>query len=124
MSRIDIDFSFKRHPLTGDLATKKSSSAIKQSLRNIVLTNYYERGFNVEMASNLDGSLFENVSVLLLQQIKDNIENAVKNFEPNVELIEVEVIDNDDNSMSVTLYYHEYNSPEPQMTTIPLVRLR
>lgn len=123
-NRIDIDFSFKRHPLTGDIAVKKGSAAIRQSIRNIVLTNYYERGFNVELASNLTASLFENASVLMMQQIKDNIQNALTNFEPNVELIDVEVIDNDDNSMSVTIYYHEYNNPEVQETTISLVRLR
>lgn len=122
--RRDIDFSFKRHPLTGDLATKTGSSALKQSIRNIVLTNFYERGFNVELASNLNASLFENVGTLMLQQIRDNITNALNNFEPDCELLDVEVIDNDDNSITVTIYYNEFNNPDTQSISIELARLR
>lgn len=122
--RRDIDFSFKRHPLTGDIATKTDSTALKQSIRNIVLTNYYERGFNVELASNLNASLFENVGNLMLQQIRDNITNSLNNFEPDCELLDVEVIDNDDNSITVTIYYNEFNNPDTQTISIELVRLR
>lgn len=122
--RRDIDFSFKRHPLTGDLATKTDSSALKQSIRNIVLTNYYERGFNVELASNLNASLFENVGNLMLQQVRDNISNSLTNFEPDCELLDVEVIDNDDNSITVTIYYNEFTNPNTQSISIELARLR
>ncbi len=122
--RRDIDFSFKRHPLTGDLATKTDSSALKQSIRNIVLTNFYERGFNVEVSSNLNASLFENVGNLMLQQVRDNISNALANFEPDCELLDVEVIDNDDNSISVTIYYNEFTNPDTQSISIELARLR
>lgn len=122
--RRDIDFSFKRHPLTGDIATKTDSTALKQSIRNIALTNYYERGFNVELASNLNASLFENVGNLMLQQIRDNITNSLNNFEPDCELIDVEVIDNDDNSITVTIYYNEFNNPDTQSVSIELARLR
>lgn len=124
MPRIDIDFSFKRHPLTGDIATKSGSNALKQSIRNIVLTDYYERGFNIELATNLNGSMFENVGVLMMQQIRDNITNALNNFEPDCALLDVEVIDNDDNSIDVTIYYNEFNNPETQNLTIGLSRLR
>lgn len=122
--RRDIDFSFKRHPLTGDIATKTDSSALKQSIRNIVLTNYYERGFNVELASNLNASLFENVGNLMLQQVRDNISNSLINFEPDCELLDVEVIDNDDNSITVTIYYNEFTNPDTQSISIELTRLR
>lgn len=122
--RRDIDFSFKKHPLTGDISTKTDSSALKQSIRNIVLTNYYERGFNVELASNLNASLFENVGNLMLQQIRDNITNSLNNFEPDCELLDVEVIDNDDNTITVTIYYNEFTNPDTQSISIELARLR
>lgn len=124
MNRFDIDFSFKKHPLTGDLSTKRGSSALKQSIRNLVLTNYYERGFNVEVGSNLNASLFENVTLLTMQQLRDNITNCLNNFEPDCEVLEVEVEDNDDNSIKVSIYYTEFNNPETQELTIPLSRLR
>lgn len=122
--RQDIDFSFKKHPLTGDIAIKKGSAALKQSIKNIVMTNYYERCFNVEVAGNLTAQLFENITVLTLQQIRDNISNALTNFEPDCDLIDVEILSDDDASITVRIYYHEFNNPDPKDLTVELSRLR
>lgn len=122
--RRDIDMSFMRHPLTGDLATKTGSSAIRQSLINIVRTNYYDRGFNVEVGTNLDFSMFENINVVTAKQIHDNIANSVRNFEPQVELIDVEVKDGGANEIYVSLYYTELNNPSVQNLVIGLNRIR
>lgn len=122
--RRDIDMSFARHPLTGDLAVKTGSSAIRQSLINIVRTNYYDRGFNVELGTNLDYSMFENISVITAKQIHDNISNSIKNFEPQVELIDVEVKDGGANEIYVSIYYSELNSPDVQNLVIDLSRIR
>jgi phage baseplate assembly protein W len=120
----DIDFSFKMHPLTKDLATKSGSSAIKQSLVNLVRTNFYDRGFNMEVGGNLDYSLFENTTILTLQQVKTNVENVINNFESRVELLDVSVTSPDDNSLMVTIYYTELNNPSEQSVTIDLKRVR
>ncbi len=122
--RRDIDMSFMRHPLTGDLATKTGSSAIRQSLINIVRTNYYDRGFNVEVGTNLDFSMFENINVITARQIHDNISNSIRNFEPQVELIDVEVKDGGGNEIYVSLYYTELNNPSVQNLVIGLNRIR
>lgn len=47
--RIDIDPNFSPHPMSKDLVTKSGDSAVESSIKNLVLTNYYERGFNVEV---------------------------------------------------------------------------
>lgn len=122
--RRDIDLSFKMHPLTKDLAQKTGSSAIRQSLINIVRTNYYDRGFNGELGTNLDGSMFENITVLTTRQIHDNIENSIRNFEPHVELIDVEVKNLSDNEVVVKIYYTELNNPDTQSLVIDLGRVR
>lgn len=122
--RRDIDLSFKMHPLTGDLATKTGSSAIRQSLINIVRTNFYDRGFNVEMGTNLDASMFENIGLTTARQIHDNIENAIRNFEPQVELIDIEVRDTGGNEVSVKIYYTELNNPTTQTLIVDLSRIR
>lgn len=122
--RRDIDMSFARHPLTGDLAVKTGSSAIRQSLINIVRTNYYDRGFNVEVGTNLDSSMFENISVITAKQIHDNISNSIRNFEPQVELIDVEVKDSGGNEIYVSIYYTELNNPNVQNLVIDLGRVR
>ncbi len=122
--RRDIDLSFKPHPLTGDLATKTGSSAIRQSLINIVRTNFYDRGFNVEVGTNLDASMFENVGLTTARQVHDNIQNAINNFEPQVELIDIEVKDTGGNELVVRIYYSELNNPTTQTLVIDLSRIR
>lgn len=122
--RKDIDLSFKTHPLTKDLAVKTGSSAIKQSLINLVRTNYYDRGMNVEVGTNTDGALFENITLLTTNQLRTNISNTIRNFEPNVELIDVEVVDNGANDIDVKIYYTELNNPNEQMVSVSVSRVR
>jgi len=123
MSRKDIDFSFLAHPMTGDLATKKSSAAIKQALKNIVLTNFYERGFNVEFGTNLKASLFEIMTPLDAQVMRDNIKKSIQNFEPSVELTDV-YIEQNDNTLDCVIYYTEHNNAEEQSLNVQLDRIR
>ncbi len=121
--RKDIDFNFVPHPLTGDLATKKSSAAIKQALKNIVLTNFYERGFNIEFGTNWRASLFEVFGPLDAQVMRDNIKKAIQNFEPSVELTNIYVEQNE-NTLDAVIYYTEHNNAEEQSLTIVLDRIR
>lgn len=123
--RKDIDFNLTPHPLTGDIAVKKERNALKQSIRNIVLTSYYERGFFVEFGTPIRASLFENVSPLQAATIKDNVQTAIENFEPQAELIDVYInTDNPDNTMYATVIYNRVNSPEPEEIVIELQRIR
>jgi phage baseplate assembly protein W len=119
--RKDIDLNFSRHPLTGDLASKSGSNAIKQSVRNIVLTNFYERGFNVEFGTNTRKSLFELIDPLTAQTLKQNIEKAINNTEPDVELIDVTVISQkSDNILNITIIYNIKNNIDTQTVNIEL----
>lgn len=121
----DINFNFKPHPLTGDLVTiNDRSAAIKQSLKNIVTSNYYDRGFNVELGTNTTAALFENVDNLTAVQLKQNIENSISNFEPRVSLSDVEVYESESNEISINIVYQELNSPDIQNLVIDLVRIR
>lgn len=123
--RRDIDLSFKKHPLTGDLASKTGSAAIRQSIINIVRTNYYDRGFNVDLGTNLDSSMFENITVITTRQIHDNISNSIRNFEPQVQLVDVEVIAEDGgNVVNVRIYYTELNKTSVETLSIDLSRVR
>lgn len=124
--RRDIDFSFKAHPLTGDLAVKTGSSAIRQSIINIVRTNFYDRGFNINLATNLDAQMFENFTPVMGQAIKTNITNALRNFEPQIEVFDVSIEQsrNNEHELIVTIYYTELNSPQEHSVMIELSRVR
>lgn len=119
MARRDIDLTFNAHPLTGDLATKTGRSAVEQALRNIVMTNFYERGFNIEFGSAVSNSLFENdVNGVTAQGIRQNVINAIENYEPQVELIEVTVVGSNDHALNVTIIYNITNELTEQELTI------
>ena len=119
--RRDIDISFTTHPLTGDLATKSGVAAINQSLRNIVLTNFYERGYFVEYGTNIKSSLFENnVGDVFLQGIRQNIIQAIENYEPKIEIIEVVLTtpESDPTSININISYSVINTTVEQQLSI------
>lgn len=121
--RKDIDLSFLQHPLTGDLATKTDSSAIKQSLRNIVLTSFYERGFNIEFGTNIRDSLFDNITPLHMRTMGDLIKTSIRNFEPQVEVVEVNVAETK-GDVDITVVYTELNNPNEQTVIVSVNKLR
>lgn len=123
--RKDIDFNFIPHPITGDLSTKRDRNAINQSIKNLVLTNYYERGFNIDISGNLTDLLFDNYTELTKSTIEKNLTNLLNNFEPGVEVVEIIVVPQvDDNLIEVNIVYTYYNNPETQIVSIPVNRIR
>ena len=58
----DINLSFARHPVTGDIAFLTNVEAVKRSVRNLINTNFYERPFHPEIGSDVRSILFEPVS--------------------------------------------------------------
>ena len=102
----DISMSFKFNPLSGDLITLKNENAIARAVRNIVLTSPGEKLFNPEFGSSVSEILFENVYDITAVSIRDEIRSSLSNYEPRVELIDVEVDPNfDENQFDVLITY-------------------
>ena len=102
----DVSMTFQANPLNGDLIGLKNENAIARALRNIVFTLPGEKFFNENFGSQITASLFENVDDLSATAIKDEIEQAIINYEPRVELQKVEVFPNlDDNAFDVIITY-------------------
>ena len=103
----DISLSFQVNPLNYDIITTKNETSIARSVRNLVLTLPGERFFNQNLGSNVSRTLFENIDEISASVIKDEIENTINNYEPRVELIEVNVNPNYDNAeFNVTIRYY------------------
>lgn len=83
---IDFDLQFRAHPVTGKLITKKDDDAVKQSVKNIVLTNRLERPFRSEFGGDIRRRLFDNFDSISETDYTNQIENTISNFEPRVEL--------------------------------------
>ncbi len=102
----DISMSFKTNPLNGDLIALKDRSAIARSLKNIVLTGRGEKFFDPDFGSGVSESLFENLDEVTALAIRDEIEYSIINYEPRVDLDNVDVIpDYDGNQYFVIITY-------------------
>ena len=119
----DIDLNFIPHPVTGDIVKKYDESAIKASIRNLVLTSNYERPFHSEIGSQLRNLLFEPMSPITIQLIQNTIGQTIKNFEPRAILLSVVAnYSPDNNSVYVTVNFQIVNTTTPQTVNITLER--
>ena len=102
----DISLSFDPHPVTKDLPVLTNERAIVRSVRNLVETIPTERFFDSNMGTNIRGMLFENFSGSDVMIIEDMVRNTVRNYEPRVGDIGVEVDASlDDNTISVRVLF-------------------
>ena len=102
----DISMTFQSNPLSSDLIALKNETAIARSLRNIVFTLPGEKFFNENFGSRVSRTLFENVDEISASIIRDEIRNSINNYEPRVQLIEVQSIpDYDNGSFDVVINY-------------------
>ncbi len=103
----DISLTFQTNPLNDDILATKNETAIARSIRNLILTNRGERFFRPNLGSSIPDSLFENMDFTTVEFIKDNIELTINNYEPRVDLIEVNVNPNfDQNQYDVIIKYN------------------
>ena len=87
----DISLSFTPHPVTKDLPVLTNERAITRSVRNLVETIPTERFFNSILGTDIRDSLFENFERSTVMVIEDQVRNTIRNFEPRVGEIGVEV---------------------------------
>lgn len=121
----DLDLNFIAHPVSGDVSKKYDELAIKQSVKNLILTNHYERPFHPEIGSQISGLLFENWSPMLQSVIRQSIVNTITNFEPRVRLLDVSVDPNEDNNLVyVIITFTIVNTDTPLTVDITLNRTR
>ena len=87
----DISLSFAPHPVTKDLPVIANERAIVRSVRNLVETIPTERFFDSNLGTNIRELLFENMTASSVMIIEDMVRNTVRNYEPRVGDIGVEV---------------------------------
>ena len=103
----DLNLNFTRNPVTGDVATVTDVNAVKRSIRNLLLTNHYERPFHPEIGSDIPALLFENFGPITGNQLSRNIEEMILNFEPRARVETVECFPvPDSNRYDVRIYFY------------------
>lgn len=121
----DLDLSFTPHPSTGDLIAKYDDEAIKNSVKNLILTRHYERPFHSEIGSSVSALLFDNPNPGIVVLLEREIRDVINNFEPRVEIIDVVVSFVPDNLyISISITFKIRNTNRPIVVQFPLNRTR
>lgn len=121
----DLDLSFTRNPVTGDVSKKIDVNAVKQSLNILMQTNFYERPFAPEKGANLRAYLFEPMSSLVANVLQSTIRNMIASYEPRVRIETIFVRPNFDmDSYEIELRFFVVGISSPQTLVAQLKRLR
>jgi len=126
----DFSLFFTVNPVTADVTTITDVQDIKRAVRNLVMTNEWDRPFHPEIASGLRESLFEPFGPVTLSNIRDRIKNILDNYEPRVKVLSIEVNDPDNfhmdnNKFNIQILFELVNEPNTvQDVDIMLERVR
>jgi phage baseplate assembly protein W len=126
-SEIYSDFhkDMTQSPINFDLARKIDEEAVKESIRNLILTDRGERLFQPDIGSDVRKMLFENITNATIELIKDLISTTIRNYEPRVNLIGVDVLTSIDSlQVDVIITFNIINRLEPVTFVITLDRAR
>ncbi len=108
----DLNLNFSTNPITQDVTTVTDVNAVKRSVRNLLLTNHYDRPFHPEIGSNIQALLFENFGPITGNQLTRTIEEMIANFEPRARVENVECYPvPDTNTYDVRIYFYVENLP-------------
>ena len=121
----DLNLNFNKNPATKDIAKLKDVEAVKRSVRNLILTNRFERPFHPEIGSDIRALLFENMTPTIQTLLTDRIRDVLETYEPRAVLNDVIVSgDMDKNQYGVTIKFYVREVPGIQIVTEFLQRLR
>lgn len=121
----DLSFDFATHPVTGDLVMKNDTSAVLQSVRNLIMTTPGEILWDPDIGGGVARLLFEPNDMMMKMQLHDKIKNTILRYEPRVEVVDLEITRFENgNGINIKLQFYILNNPELVTETIPIRRLR
>ena len=108
----DLDLFFSKKSGSNDVTQITDVEAVKRSIRNLVLINFYEKPFHPEIGSGIRDMLFENMTPITAVVLARKVEDVIENFEPRARLISVRSLPNlDRNEYEVTIEFFVVNTP-------------
>ena len=121
----DLDLNFTIHPVKKDINRHVGDMAVINSIKNLVLTNHYERPFQPDIGSNIRRLLFENMDTITASSIEREIEQTISNYEPRARVSRINAIaDFDKNGFKVEMEFFVINKTDPITIKFFLERIR
>ena len=124
----DLSLFFTPNPVSGDVTMVTDVQDIKRSVRNLIMTNRFEKPFHPEIASHVRDLLFERFTPITFNLLRNRIETVLANYEPRVSVTDIEIDDSgramDNNELNVRIFFTLRNDPQIQSVDILLERIR
>lgn len=121
----DLDLSFERHPVYNDIRPVKDIDAVKNSVKNLLLTNKGERPFQPKLGSGLFDLLFEHFNPYTIQGIRSKIKSMLQTYEPRINQVKVSLTEKvEENAIHVKVGFNITNLANDQSVEFYLERLR
>lgn len=121
----DIDATFTAHPITGDVVRMYDEYAIKNSVKHLIQMSAHDKKFHPEVDSGVQGLLFELSSPMTGVLLSRAITDVLNNFEPRIEVLNVEVnLNPDNNAVYVSIIFRVINTEKPITVDVVLYRAR
>lgn len=121
----DLNLNMPIHPNRKDIIPLTDIDAIKQAVKNLVMTNRGEKVFRQDVGGNITGVLFENYSQYMAIDIKVAIKRVLKRNEPRVKNITIQVTPTEDkNAVTATVGFKLNNEQREFDLEFALNRLR
>lgn len=120
----DIDLTFTARP-SGDVYKKIDAAAVKQSVKNLLLTSRYEKPFQPNFGANLNSALFALDTDYDPDYIQDLIADAIAKYEPRARVLEISLnLQPETNALDATIVFQVVNTNETVSVDVSLTRLR
>ena len=116
---LDIDMKMRGHPVKKDTVFVTDAQAVSNSIKMLVLTNYYERPFNSELGGNITALLFELADEDTSGSAESRVTELLQKYEPRCEIVSVQA-ENCDHTLVVSINFRIINSTQVNTTSISL----
>ena len=121
----DLYTDFDKHPINNTLLRKTNVDAVKQSIRNLLLTDKGERPFQPNLGGNIRAMLFENITAQTFITMAEHIKDVLVAHEPRADVLDVVVSDTyNEHEVQVQIVFMIVNIQEPVVVEIILDRIR
>jgi phage baseplate assembly protein W len=121
----DFHKDLRISPISKDIALLKDEDAVKQSIKNLILTDPGERLMQPLIGGGIRGLLFENITPGVLKVIETKCRDTINIYEPRAEIIDITASSLiDDNKVSVVIQFYIRNVDRPITLDLILERIR
>lgn len=121
----DFMNSFLVHPNTQQLVRKTNIDAVKMAIRNLILTNKYERLRNPGFGVGIRSFLFENFSPETKNNIEETIKDQIEQYEPRAKVESVDIQEFiEQNALNISVVFYVIMSDSPGRLDVTLYKVR